>query len=268
MMAATMSHPMSPQTPHAVPSILLPQPQPVPPKPSPPGGLTLTGANLQNRLNHPVPPTPPLERDQQRSVSAPFPLSQSAGYGVPNPTPDQRSNLERRVSQTQRRPLDPRTNGAGQQLAPVPPSPPRGAWGAAGVPGSPSFNRAITTPNGLSRSGSRGSNISIPTSNSTPNLHSGARPKYGRLDTIESTGSQPENQGPVRMRAHSVEEAIPSPVREQMAGLYEERRTGTDPPTFVPRPKKKKKAKSEGWSGQSEAGTSQGKKKGSRCVVM
>lgn len=276
VMAARMSQPISPPTPHGTHGIpvLFPPPEMEPPKPSSAGGLTLTGANLQNRLNHPVPPTPPPpgSRDQQRSVSAPFSQAQSAGFGFAGPTPDQMSNLERRVSQNQihRRPLDPRTNGTGQQLAPVPPSPPRGAWGAAGVPGSPSFNRAITTPNGLSRSGSRGSNISIPTSSSTPNLHAGMRPKYGRLDTIESMGSQADAQGPIRMRAHSVEEAIPSPVREHFTGLYDERRTGTDPPTFVPRPKKKKKAKSEGWSGQSEAGTSQGpgKKRGSRCVVM
>lgn len=288
VMAATISHPISPPhpitppTPQAAPAMLYPSAQSE--QPNPPGaGLTLTGANLQNRLNHPFPPTPPLPQLQQRSVSAPVSPPQSAGFGFSGPTPDQVSNLERRVSQTPRRPLNNLTNGTNHVLAPIPSSPPPGAWGAAGVPGSPSFNRAINTPNGLIRSGSRGSNVSIPTSSSTPNLHAGSsRPVYDRLNTIESVGRQPDqhhqhhhhHQGPVRMRAHSVEEAIPSPIREQLVGgMYEERRTGTDPPSFVSKARKKKgKVKGEGWSGQSEAANSsqgqQGKKKGSRCVLM
>lgn len=275
IMAATISHPLSPPHPispptqQAAPPIMYAPPQLAPSQPSA-GGLTLTGSNLQNRLNHPVPPTPPGTRDQHRSVSAPLSQSQAAGFGFSGPTPYQLSNLERPVSQTQRWPLNNLTNGNVHTLAPMTPPPPPGAWGATGVPGSPSFHRAIATPNGqLNRSGSRGSNVSIPTSSSTPNLHAGGRPMYDRMDTIKSEGGeQPHYPGPLRMRAHSVEEAIPSPVREQLGGLYQERRTGTDPPSFVPRPKKKKKARSEGWSGQSEAGTSQGKKRTSRCIVM
>jgi len=268
MMRANMNEPMSSPTPHVYPAGPGVHSQAERPKPPATGGITLTGANLQNRLNHPVPPPPPGSQDQQRSVSAPLSQNQPAGYGYSGPTPGQLSNLERRVSQTQRRPLNVMTNGTSSNLAAVTPSPPRGAWGAAGVPGSPSFNRAITTPNGLVRPGSGGTGVSIPTSSSTPNLHAPGRPKYGRLDTIESMGSQPDHQGPIRMRAYSVEEAIPSPIREHLGATYEATRAGTDPLTFNRGKGKKKKAKSEGWSGQSEAGTSTVKKRGNRCVVM
>lgn len=177
--------------------------------------LTLTGANLQARLNQPVPPTPTsLQRmsqaydDRSQPVSqqfAPPPANQvEPSYAVPTPTNDQIANLNRRISQTTRKPVAsivtngaPYTNGARRDLnggPGVPPSPPAGAWGAAGVPGSPSFNKAISTPNGLMRSNSRGSGRSIPVSNSTPNLHAAppvraGRPGMGRLETIDSVAS-------------------------------------------------------------------------------
>ncbi|KIW99813.1 uncharacterized protein Z518_10741 [Rhinocladiella mackenziei CBS 650.93] len=208
------------------------------------GSLTLTGANLQARLNHPVPPTPTTLEQMRMSQyeppsqpvaphSAAPPPTQASVAGAPysfvSPTADQMANLNRRVSQTSRKPVAPiSTNGAIYQnpgSAPcnfsggsgVPPSPPRGAWGAAGVPGSPSFNKAIALPNGLSRNNSRGSGRSIPVSTSTPNLHVAAavyppRPKMGRLDTIDSV---PGSYGPGEpgSRSHNaVPTTIPSPM--------------------------------------------------------
>ena len=275
VMLARIDTPISPPTPQGMSPMVLPQAAVGPGKIP---GVTLTGANLQNRLNHPVPPAPTDDNQGQRSVSAPLSQPQNNGYGFNAPTSDQMSNLERRMSSNQRQPLNVMTNNSNPNYSHAAPSPPPGAWGASGVPGSPSFNRAIATPNGLNRSGSRGSSRnSIPTSNSTPNLHAPGRPKYGRLDTIESIGSHAgdrssQQYGPPRMRAHSVTEDIPSPIQEQFSRLYINHnntplRTEAIATLEPPKSRKKgRKAKSEGTSALSEAGT--GKKKGSRCVVM
>lgn len=185
------------------------------------GPSTLSGANLQARLNHPVPPIPPTleqmrlpqEPASQTTQSNPTdqysarePNALDIHHSIAGPTPDQMANLNRRFSQSTRKPLPLiSTNGdvSGSQIAAarnpsggsgVPPSAPRAAWGAAGVPGSPSFNKATNVPDTLSRSSSRGSGRSIPFSASTPNLHSATggyteRPRIGRLDTIESVSS-------------------------------------------------------------------------------
>jgi hypothetical protein len=80
------------------------------------------------------------------------------------------------------------------------------------------------------------------------------------------------------MRAHSVAEDVPTPIREPLAGLTggsggpaaPRARVEPDGLVFVPRSKKKKKAKSEGMSAAGEwgSGPPEGKKKGSKCVVM
>lgn len=194
-------------------------------KPPSSGSITLTGANLQARLNHPVPPTPPsLEQLRQSQYepttqqSAGLPTTRPSTYDFAPPTADQMANLNRRISQTARKPVAPiSTNGAIYQnhnTAPrdlgggsaVPPSPPRAAWGAAGIPGSPSFNKAINSPNGLTRSGSRGGGGCVPISSSTPNLHASPpiqRPQAGRLDTIDSISSS-YGPGEPGLRSHSV----------------------------------------------------------------
>ncbi|KPI38274.1 uncharacterized protein AB675_12170 [Cyphellophora attinorum] len=283
VMSATVHQPMpSPVSPD-IPSISLPAPVVPQQKPA---GITLTGANLQNRLNHPVPPAPSDDDQGRRSVSAPLSQNRKEGYAFGSPANNQLSDLERRVDQNRQRALNVVTNGnANHSGSPVPPSPPPGAWGAAGPP-SPSFNRALTTPNGPVRPSSHASsgNISIPASSSTPNLHAPGRPTYGRLDTINSIGSQPDHHGhyhhvgPSRMRAHSVAEDVPTPILEQLAGLTGGSGGPAAPPprvepdglVFVPRSRKKKKAKSEGMSAASEWGNgpAEGKKKGSKCVVM
>ncbi|OAP65024.1 hypothetical protein AYL99_00996 [Fonsecaea erecta] len=208
-------------------------------QPSSSGSVTLTGANLHARLNHPVPPTPrsldqmhlPSTDESANEPVAPQPTLSPAfqangSYGIPPPTADQMANLNRRVSQTARKPVPPiATHGAVNQSAQardlngspgVPPSPPRGAWGAAGVPGSPSFNKAINLPNGLTRNNSKGSGRSIPISSSTPNLHAAPpvqaqRPRMGRLDTIDSVSSS-YGPGEPGSRSHSVAQGMVPPM--------------------------------------------------------
>ena len=270
----TITHPISPPTPERDMSQELPSPM-IQPTNAQAGSITLTGANLTNRLNHPVPPVPNQSHQQhgtdifpQSTRTATQPAGgEGFGFAPPTPTADQMSNLHRRMSQTQQRPLSVVTNGAyppgsaSRGFGPVPPSPPRAAWGAAGVPGSPSFNKARQSPNGLSRNNSRGSGRSIPTSHSTPNLHAAHRPKYGRMETIDSVGSA-HGDGPSRQRAGSVAADIPTPIREQFSPGHDPRIVPDH--TFEPKKKKGKKAKRD--EDRSQSGGKE--KKGSRCVVM
>jgi hypothetical protein len=193
--------------------------------------VTLTGANLQARLNHPVPPTPAsMQRMSQMYENMPPaatqqpPTSHPASYTVPSPTTDQMAKLDKRMSQSRKPVGSGMTNGNSKTASRdfsgpsrTSPSPPPGAWGAAGVPGSPSFNKAIATPNGLMRSNSKGSNRSIPISASTPNLHAAApvhasRPGMSRLDTIDSISSS-YGPGEPSSRNHSV--SVPMPTVPQ-----------------------------------------------------
>ncbi|EXJ93807.1 hypothetical protein A1O1_02200 [Capronia coronata CBS 617.96] len=201
------------------------------PLPTPLGSITLTGNNLQARLNHPVPPVPPTSEatrtpqgpigqptaplplpDNRDQNSAEAPSALAAQYSVAPPTPGQMANLNRRISQTKRKLLAPTSlantkthNMSGKGRVPTPP---RAAWGAAGTPGSPSFNNAINLPNGLSRSSSRNSGRSISFSASTPNLRSLTggytdRPRMDRLETIESVSSS-YGPGEPGFRSHAV----------------------------------------------------------------
>lgn len=276
-------------------------------KPSDSGSITLTGANLQARLNHPVPPTPTtLEhmRNSQYVITGPSPPPKPdpvppAGYNFALPTADQMANLNRRISQTVRKPV-PSTNGAASQNQTtathdfshppaVPPSPPRGAWGAAGVANAPSFNRAITTPNGLVRNNSRGSGRSIPMSSSTPNLLASysQRPQIGsRLDTIESISSS-YGPGEPGSRSHSIAGQSVMPNQMVSAGsfaqgpsAYQEMRSwagdGSNPSRLSrAKTKRGKKKKGENLTDQrrsqmlpADSPTAGKKEKGSRCVVM
>ncbi|ETI20666.1 hypothetical protein G647_07008 [Cladophialophora carrionii CBS 160.54] len=197
------------------------------------GSVTLTGSNLQARLQQPVPPTPTSFQHMSHvyddisptvaQQSAALPGAQAGPFSVAPPTADQMANLNRRISTTTRKPVAPiTTNGASYSNSArldliggsgVPPSPPPGAWGAAGVPGSPSFNKAINAPNGLTRDNSRGSGRSIPVSASTPNLHAAPsaraqRPGMGRLDTIDSISSS-YGPGEPGQRSHSATQPLP-----------------------------------------------------------
>lgn len=209
------------------------------------GSITLTGANLQARLNHPTPPTPTtLEQMRHspfetagppmplRAVAPPVtdsPISAATPHSVAPPTSDQMANLNRRVSQTGWKPLPSfSTNGAVYQSHNTPardfsgrpveaPSPPREAWGAAVATGAPNFNQPVGLPNGVSSSHFQERNHSLPVSSSTPNLLSTAplysqnrRPQVGRLDTIESISSS-YGPGEPALRSHSTGQmAVPN----------------------------------------------------------
>lgn len=176
-LSATITHPISPPTPEHPPGDAMQVPSPVLPSSassSSPKTITLSGSNLQNRLNHPVPPTP---SSLQQEMDQPYiPPALQSGHALPppalqpqpkdagpfvlaGPTANQMANLHRRMSQEgmhgqaqRRRPLSVATsqppNGYrlplqtdGQDFVRGPPFPPRAALGAAGVPGSPSFNK-------------------------------------------------------------------------------------------------------------------------------
>lgn len=274
----TMTHPVSPPTPERE-AWLAEQQQQLRPSSGGRGEnrLSLTGANLQNRLNQPVPPVPPetstissyvptqMSADMSRVSSyhrSPRPVSEY-NMAPGTPTVEQMARLHRRTQSPVTAHLPPgqysqpafpgypahRTT-ASRDFGAVPPSPPPGAWGAAGVAGSPSFNRAIATPNGLLRNNSRGSNRSIGASRSTPNLllppHS-PRPNYQRLDTINSVNSAivPLEHN----RSHSII------GNEHMMYGDEGRRVLTDP-VFAEQNKKGKRKKKDGEKG------------GRRCIVM
>lgn len=265
-LSATITHPISPPTPEQSPGDLIPSPSPILPSPassSSPKTITLSGSNLQNRLNHPVPPTP---SNLQQELDQPYipPTLQSGQPQPPSrttdaefiilapPTANQMANLHRRISQEglrnqppRRRPISvattqplntyhPSSHSSAQDFASsrVPPSPPHAAWGAAGVPGSPNFTKThqqlwvppATNGNGVHAQNAgpavrgfkpRGvsyqfdprqhqqqrSNTALGMyqtqqhSNSTPNLLQ--RPRYGRLDTIESiTSDRPGSRDP------------------------------------------------------------------------
>ena len=237
--------------------------------------ITLTGANLQNRLNHPVPPRPsPLSQDTSPTYiptslqvgKRPSPAvlggkSDSEPFTLSPPTPDQMANLNKRVSQTRRRPVpisttpEPHVGGvSGQDFAAPPPSPPRAAWGAAGIPGSPSFNRAGRSLQAMSRNNSRGSQRSA----STPNLLA-PRPGYDRLATIENVRLVP----PQQERSRSTPQ-----------GMMDQPRL-TDPLPSIPQRggatdlKAAKSRKQRRTDKESMDGSRDGKKRRvSRCVVM
>jgi hypothetical protein len=300
-----------------------------------PSSITLTGANLQARLNQPVPPTPTtLQRLSQQYENA-APAQQAAmasashrnSYNVPAPSSDQINNLNRRFSQTTRKPTAiATTNGAAysnlsrrdfSDPSRVPASPPAGAWGAAGAPSSPSFHQANNSPNGLVRPNSRGSGRSLPISASTPNLHATtpvwpARPGIGRMDTIDSTVSSfgPGEVGYISqapaphipqlpMQNHAISHAqaqqaqfLPQPQQQpypQMGASHQARIWAGDTPNISPvenggrrnltdpsllensKRKGRKKAKGDEIPrSQTPMPTSskEGKKKGSRCIVM
>jgi hypothetical protein len=235
---------------------------------------TLTGANLQNRLNHPVPPRP-SSLDQETSTpyiptalqvgkrSAPTMLpteTNSEPFTLSPPTADQVANLNRRVSETRRRPLPistglPAGGTANQDFAAVPPSPPRAAWGAAGVPGSPSFNKARRSSQSMSRNNSRGSQKSA----STPNLDA-PRPRYDRLDTIESVRSMVPQQERSRSRSQGMMDR--PQLMETIPTADVQRRAVTDPKPV--KSKKQRKADKESSDGSTEGK----KRKISRCIVM
>ena len=212
--------------------------------------LTLSGSNLQQRLDYPLPPPPPittspaetpevsLPSSPQQSNVASVPLSS----GIPNlrselpaPSAYQLNNLQNRYHPSPTWPTaNPRSNVSfiNQGRAITSPSPPRGALGAAGNsrPSSrSSLNNSIEAPaRSLSRSNSRSSQRSLSLSYSTPNL---TRPQPQRLDTIQSvasrlshTRSRSRESRPVsRMRTRSEGPIMQDTVEEEVEPVRERR---------------------------------------------
>ncbi|KIW18637.1 hypothetical protein PV08_02926 [Exophiala spinifera] len=304
-----------------VPALNISEPEPAPfeamavlhhsQRPSDSGSFALTGANHQGRLNHTIPPTPTTldqTRNSQYVVTGPPPppkaepapvSSPASGYIVALPTADQMANLDRRISQTARKPV-PSTNGAALQNHStatmdfsrplgVSPSPPRGAWGAAGVANAPSFNKASATPNGLVRNNSRGSGRDVAMSSSTPNLLASypQRPAMSsRLHTIESV-STAYGPGEPGSRSHSISGQMVLPDQmvlgssfAQGISAYQEMRSERGDGSNTSRLSRARTRKSKNKKGESlpdhrrsqtvpaDSPSIGRKEKGSRCVVM
>ena len=245
--------------------------------------LTLTGANLQQRLEYPLPPAPSnfsVESLHRRAGS--HDSSLLAGTNIPptpqqpnersdslantvatamGPTAQQLANLNNRSRQAPppgaRRPLPPSIVAQGGY--PIP-APPRGALGAAGNPTSPSNQapaRSLSARN-LSLSASNSF------SRSSPAL---LRPTPHRLETIESVSSF-ISYSRTRSRSRDLQTAMSGGHRRSrsMGPALRLDRAPTKKGWLSNR--KLRKGKSEGQSWDSPTGEEGGKEKGMKCVVM
>ncbi|CAD6592361.1 MAG: hypothetical protein ASARMPREDX12_006042 [Alectoria sarmentosa] len=276
-----------PITVSAVPERVHAQSVSLPPSPTrserPGSPLTLTGANLQQRLEYPLPPAPSnssVESLHRRADT--HDLSPSAGTDMPStpqqptqrsdllantvatamgPTAQQLANLNNRSRQAPplgaRRPLPAGIVAPGGY--PIP-APPRGALGAAGNPTSP--------PNQAPARSLSSRNLSLSASNSfsrsSPAL---SRPAPHRLETIESVSSF-ISYSRTRSRSRDL----------QMMGSGAHRRSRSMGPALrldrAPTKKgwlatrKLRRGRSEGQTWDSPVGKDRGKEKGTKCVVM
>ena len=239
---------------------------------SSPSPLTLTGSNLQQRLEYPLPPAPTnssVESLNRRYTSAPLP--QNATRSEPSayqqrhqdlnlitanmPSTQQIANLQQRTRQPpQSRPRIPAV--VTQQGYPVP-APPRAALGAAGSP----------TP-GSSRSPSNSLSNRNSFTRSSPAL---LRPTPRRLDTIESVSSYISRPGTRNGGARSRSRATGSDrrARSQSAGpalvLDRVPMQGYQRRGLFGGRRKKVKANAQNTSDEYEA---EEDRKGSKCLVM
>ena len=211
--------------------------------------LTLSGSNLQQRLDYPLPPPPPVsmspvdspevilpppERDVNTPTASPHNIPDLRSE-LPAPSAYQLNNLQNRYNPSPTWPSsNPRSNipfiNHGHAMSS--PSPPRGALGAAGNsrPSSrSSLHNSVEAPaRALSRSGSINSQRSLSQSYSTPNL---TRPPARRLDTIQSvasglshTRSRSRDSRPIsRMRTRSEGPIIQDTVEEEIEPARERR---------------------------------------------
>ena len=270
-----------------VPERILAQSVSLPPSPTrserPGSPLTLTGANLQQRLEYPLPPAPSntsVESLHRRGAShGSSPLAGSAMPSAPppsneysdllantvaiamGPTAQQLANLNNRARQAPppgaRHPLPPGiVDPSGYPI----PAPPRGALGAAGSPTSVANRAPARSLSGRSLSLSANSSFS----RSSPAL---LRPAPRRLETIESVSSfitysrtrsrsrdlQAARSGSHR-RSHSMGPALRLDREPTKKGWLNAR--------------KFRKGRSEGQSWDSPVGEDGGKEKGGRCLMM
>ncbi|MCJ1476262.1 hypothetical protein MMC13_004928 [Lambiella insularis] len=261
--------------------------------------LTLSGSNLQQRLDYPLPPPPPTELSagspidrrpsplEPTQISTPsIPPSPSTPQHPPAPSAPsayQLNNLQNRYSTA---PIPtPRSTVPYTSFTQGFPAPtaPRGALGALGRPSAPSTSRfrspfraqAMEPPaRSLSRSSNRGSGRTAAAS--TPNL---LRPRAERMDTIYSIPSRGDEHRDVEVETEP-ERARPgsrlrtrseSRVWERLVERRESRwlgRRGRDRGKETPAPAV------EEWDGDwglrgLEGGRGEKKRKGGgKCVVM
>ena len=255
---------------------------PTPTRSERPGStLTLTGANLQQRLEYPLPPAPSnssVESLHRRAVShGPSPsrtdmpsepqqptersdlLANTVAMAM-GPTAQQLANLNNRSRQTPqpgaRRLLPPGVVSPGGY--PIP-APPRGALGAAGSSTSPT-NQAPARSLSVR-------NLSLSTNSFSRSSPALSRPTPHRLETIESVSSF-ISYSRTRSRSRDF----------QAGGSGGHRRSQSMGPALrldkAPTKKawlsgrKFRKGRSEGQSWDSPDGEDQGKEKGTRCIVM
>ena len=266
--------------------------------------LTISGSNLQQRLDYPLPPppspgisptvssepspSPPLHRNEVSPLALPPPSPElPQTVDLPSmPSAYQLNNLQNRYNNPLSSQLDSHSQSsiAFGQGTPVP-APPRAALGAAGSRpiSRSSFYQApivIEAPaRSLSRNNSRGSARSGTThayAISTPNL---PRPQAQRLDTIASVasiitrGRSREAGRPMsRMRTRTMSEGpveIPIEVELPAGGVVmmgkKERRGWM---------RRRRTRTFEEWRGnreeteRRETGKKKVKEKGTKCVVM
>ena len=214
--------PPMPQRPVQAQSVSLP-PSPAHNRDSPTSPLTLSGGNLQQRLEYPLPPAPTnssvesLNRRYTTTAAAPTPTrSDASAYqqhvqdlssiAAGMPSAQQLANLQTRSRQPPT--SHPQLPGLVTQGGYPIPAPPRGALGAAGSPTSAplhSPSRSLSNKNSFARS--------------SPAL---LRPTPRRLDTIESVSSfisRPGTRSGQRSRSRDLTSAHSgSHVRSQSVG--------------------------------------------------
>lgn len=257
----------------------------LPPSPTrserPGSPLTLTGANLQQRLEYPLPPAPSNSSVESLHRRADPPLGSSplAGTNMRStpqqpiersdllantvatamgPTAQQLTNLNNRSRQAPppgvHRPLPPGIVARGGY--PIP-APPRGALGAAGSPTSPANQAPARSLSGRNLSLSARNSFS----RSSPAL---LRPTPHRLETIESVSSFISYS---RTRSRSRDLQAAGHRRSQTLGpALRLDRASTKKGWLNAR--KLRKGRSEGQSWDSPVREDEGKEKGAKCVVM
>lgn len=244
--------------------------------------LTLSGSNLQQRLNYPVPPTPTRQSPESPSSTS---LTRAGGAlldtSIPSPpieshapvlpSAEQLVNLQNRYSRAQPRTVPrPVSAGCPRGYGQPRPGPPRAALGAAGRSPSPSGDRTLAPARTLSRSNSRGSTRS--TSASTSHRQ---RPDYRRLDTIQSVASHVSHHAHSRSGSREITTSglpkrMPSRAERSAAiNVQAAKKSGR-----IGRKKgKRAKGNVDGGSewadvdGQGEQST-EGKRRGLKCAVM
>ena len=270
-----------------IPERILGQSVSLPPSPTrserPGSPLTLTGANLQQRLEYPLPPAPSnssVESNDRRGGShGSSPLAETAVSATAQqstdrsdlhadtvvttigPTAQQLANLNNRSRQAPppgaRRPLPPGiVDPRGYPI----PAPPRGALGAAGSPTSVANRAPARSLSGRNLSLSASSSFS----RSSPAL---LRPAPRRLETIESVSSL-ISYSRTRSRSRDLQAARSASHRrsQSMGPALRLDRAPTKKGWLSAR--KLRKGKGEGQSWDSPVGEDGGKEKGGKCVVM